>query len=130
MLLFVSIFGVEYFELVETTDKAIDKERFQQFIERSNYIRASSIVYQLDNASIHNFEIERTIRQSPYSPDLNPVEKVFGLIKARLRQHEYSLSTLKSIILQVVSSISADDVRPHFLHCQRLWKDNEYSDRD
>jgi transposase len=63
-------------------------------------------VIVMDNASIHKNKKTRDIIEKaghellflpPYSPDLNPIEKVFGTIKRMLKHTEGA--TLKSVIL-------------------------------
>ncbi len=81
----------------------------------------------LDNASVHldvsDFPV---IWQSPYSPDFNPIEKVFGLIKSRMKGYEYTVISLEKIIKEVIKSITKEDVYPFFIHCQKLWRDDNY----
>ncbi len=64
---------------------------------------------QMDNASIHN-DAANVLFQSPYSPDLNPVEKVFGLIKQRMKHEEYSTDSLEDIVTNIVDNISRHDM--------------------
>ncbi len=97
--------GVLYFELIDTTQKAIDKKRFMKCVKRMNYVKPKHYITLLDNASIHgelsvdNFPV---IWQSPYSPDFNPGEKVFALIKSRMKSYEYTTYSLEDIIRRVL----------------------------
>jgi hypothetical protein len=127
LIMFVTWNGILYYELIDTTHKAVDSQRFLDCMKRMNTIKPPHMICQLDNASIHNELSDiKVIWQPPYSPDFNPIEKVFGLIKSRLKGFEYSTFTLENVIKMVISSITADDVRPFFLHCSRLWHDDSY----
>ncbi len=112
--------GVFYYELIDTTHKAVDQQRFDDCMKRMNQTRPRHMIVQLDNASVHGNVQVPVIWQSPYSPDLNPIEKVFGLLKARMKGYEYSTDTLRGIVEKVVASLSITDIRAFFTHCSRL----------
>ena len=118
--------GVLYHELINTTKQAVDKQRFGECLKRMNILKPKHMIIQLDNASIHGKVDIPVIWQSPYSPDLNPIEKVFGMIKSRMKGYEYSTDTLQEIIAKVVKGLSPNDIRPFFSHCSRLWNDETY----
>jgi len=72
----------------------------------------------MDNASIHHVDevlqiIEnagaKVIFLPPYSPDLNPLEPVFGKVKAILKENDK--------IFQACYS-------PRGISCNGIWKDN------
>jgi len=85
LLMFVSLNGVEYYELVDTTERAIDSQRLSEFITRCNASRPTHVLFLLDNASVHDSaSLPNVIWQSPYSPDLNPIEKVSLLYREGL----------------------------------------------
>lgn len=55
-----------------------------------------------------------------YSPDFNPIELSFSLLKARLRNVRWSHEGVDAVILQLygeVMSISAQDCRAFYAHC-------------
>ena len=83
---------------------------------------------KVDESSMSQFffSLSLLIWQSPYSPDFNPIEKVFGLIKSRMKSHEFSTDTLCGIIEKVIESLTVNEIRPFFSHCSRLWKDELY----
>lgn len=129
LILFVSWTGVIHYELINTTNKAVDRKRFIECIKRLNHVKPSHLITLLDNASIHgDLTIDKfpVIWQSPYSPDFNPVEKVFGLIKSRMKSYEYTTYSLETIIQQVISNVTAADIQSFFIHCSRLWADKNY----
>ena len=102
---------------------AVTGETFYSFIENSllphlmpfNGTNEHSVVI-MDNASIHHIEgISELITsagafliyQPPYSPDLNPLEKVFSSIKSYLKANEALLQVtddIETILLQTTVS--------------------------
>ena len=55
-----------------------------------------------------------------YSPDFNPIELSFSLLKARLRNVRWSHEEIDAVFLQLygeVMSISAQDCRAFYTHC-------------
>ena len=89
----------ECIEYNQTQDGAYNAEEFAAFLEaladRFPKVREGDVTLVMDNAPIHHAAIvrdclnENGIRpfyQPPYSPDLNPIENVFGMIKARDRR--------------------------------------------
>jgi len=86
---------VESFRLL---DGAYNRESFMDFI-KSSYSRgcfSNAPVLVMDNVRFHHcLEIQEYLVSKdvqllflpPYSPDLNPIENVFSIIKARLNKH-------------------------------------------
>lgn len=67
----------------------------------------------LDNASFHKSERTRRLVESKgcylkylpaYSPDLNPIEKQWGILKARIKKHRKKDQTLSESITSVFQS--------------------------
>lgn len=91
----------------DPTRGTIDQERFEMWVEYflcptlGDYSTcAPRSVVVLDNASIHHSDrvVElikstgaRVIYTAPYSPDLNPIELMFGLYKASLRRYSVNM---------------------------------------
>ena len=73
----------------------------------------------LDNATIHHSEeivnlIEsrgaKIIHLPPYSPDLNPIELMFGVYKSALKRfYNEKLSVAHTFALQAVTSVTANN---------------------
>ena len=113
----------------------VDTKRFIEFIENKliktkvlgNYVlgEANSIVV-LDNASIHNDpEVRRLIASvgaelvmsSPYSPDLNPIKKMFSVYKASLRRNFYSGKHWYEMHEEGLSAVTPAIAYSEFKHC-------------
>lgn len=114
----------------------INGERFSYFIEKCllpplkpfNYVNEMSVV-NMDSASIHHTEhnidlIEqmgaKIIFLPPYSPDLNPLEPVFGKIEAILKDNNSLFQTTLScsaLITMAFSMITKQDCCNFVSHC-------------
>lgn len=58
----------------------------------------------------------------PYSPDLNPIEKLWSKVKALLRNLRVrSLNTLDEAIRFALNCVSADDCAGYYLFWELLW---------
>ena len=81
----------------------------------------------MDNASTHHCnEVEYFICQTgalllytaPYSPDLNPIEKMFNIYKTYLKRHEDEFSVdYRKIHLEALESATKDNAIEEFRHC-------------
>ena len=94
--------------------------------------RQKQFVVLMDNASIHRCWIVRdTLRwhwtdcvfNCPYSPQLNPIETYFSLLKRRVRGHQLStrISMVRST-LEEIRSLSQADIGYAFQTMMRNWK--------
>jgi len=126
--------GMVYYEFVDTTAKAIDSSRFNQFLHRLSLRLPKASIIVMDNASVHKpAYVKDIVRQqhlmylfqSPYSPDYNPIEFVFGWIKQHLQRYEYSTDTLEDIIQTAIANLTPELVAKFVLHCQHVWEDEE-----
>jgi hypothetical protein len=88
-----------------------------------NELDLRSLVFQQDNASIHtrNF-LKEWFRNQPFSllqwhaqsPDLNPIEHLWALVKRRLNQYEsppFGMLELWDRVQDVWCSISVEECR-------------------
>jgi len=112
------------------TRGTISSDRFRMWVEEKllpllgNHEKCEprSIVV-MDNASIHNDIkdlIESTgaklIYTAPYSPDLNPIELMFGSYKAALRRH--NKESWDRAHNYGLASVTPDIARAYFRHCK------------
>jgi hypothetical protein len=65
----------------------------------------------------------------PYSPDLNPIELSFSIIKQRLKREERTLMALSKLpddspvyshLFRTVYSITSEEAQSFFRHCQYM----------
>jgi transposase len=100
----------------------IDGEKFREFIKQLPYPPGSIIL--MDNASIHKGASEKVIKDKgyialytpPYSPEYNPVENVFSIIKCRFRAAWPWVSGVDTCILETTRQISPEAIRSVFAH--------------
>ena len=93
----------------------------------------------MDNASIHcNERVEELIRANsleirylpPYSPDLNPIELTFGILKAWIRANFHRLwlyfqGSFDEFLKYAIENSSCDAyLRQHFRHDGYLFEDD------
>jgi transposase len=116
----------------------IDRDRFKLWVEvylipvLGNYEAGEprSLVV-LDNASIHHDDdivmlIEsvgaRVLFTAPYSPDLNPIEYMFGKYKEKLKRHHGSPhregADMVTCHIRALLSITSADAGSLFRHCK------------
>ncbi len=105
-----------------------DTEVFRAYVEQvlAPTLRAGDIVV-LDNLSPHKSDrtlslIEQRGAQvlflPAYSPDLNPIEKMWSKIKACLRRAQArTASALLAAIASALASITSQDAMNWFAHC-------------
>ena len=111
----------------------IDTDRFKLWLENcllpilGNYEQGQprSLVV-LDNASIHHDdEIVRMIEETgahilysaPYSPDLNPIEYMFGKYKKMLQRYSYEGLDHATAHIKAMLSIRPRDAGGYYRHC-------------
>jgi hypothetical protein len=93
-------------------------------------------VVVLDNASIHHDPrivalIEGAgavaLYLSPYSPDYNPIELVFGWIKAYMKRHFSSQPIGNHIdaLMTAFDTVGEENARAFFRHCGLRGEDEE-----
>ena len=108
----------------------VDRRRFAQWVEQKlcpvlgKYaLSQKNSIVVFDNATIHHSEEivdliqargAKTIYLPPYSPDLNPIELMFGQYKVMLeRFFNEQLSVAHTFALQSVTSVTANN---YFYH--------------
>ena len=106
-----------------TKDGAYKADDFVEFLgalaEHFPQVHDGEVTLVMDNAPIHHASIVRDfyaetgikhIFLPPYSPDLNPIENVFGLIKARYLGQGVANSREEMVdrILNVIDEINND----------------------
>ena len=110
----------------------IDKDRFVRWLDErlvdllGDYsLGEPRSVVVLDNASIHHDDeivdlIEstgaRVLFTAPYSPELNPIEYMFGKYKKMLQRFVYDHDMATSHLM-ALHSITPRDARAYFRHC-------------
>lgn len=111
-----------------TLDGAIDTEAFRAYVCEvlGPSLRAGDIVV-MDNLSPHKSEATLAliaargaeVRFLPaYSPDLNPIEKMWSKVKASLRQAEARTpAELLEAIASSLAAITPNDARGWFASC-------------
>ena len=111
-----------------TVDGATTGEVFRAYVEHvlAPTLRPGDIVI-LDNLSAHkNADAIRLIEEAgayvmplpPYSPDLNPIEKMWSKIKECLRNAKArSQQTLDEAIAYALTTVTAEDAHGWFTSC-------------
>ena len=111
-----------------TVEAAVDGDCFEAYVKR---LLAPSLgpgdVVVMDNLSSHKRPaVEALVRARgarvlwlpPYSPDLNPIEKMWSKIKQALRKAKARTErTLRKAIARALATVTADDARGWFQSC-------------
>lgn len=120
-------------QLRTDSNTALDWSEFVRDLIKTGRLSSEDFLI-FDNAAVHtrNDETEAlfatlelhgiTARRLPtYSPELNPIEMVFGYIKNRLRSGNSTLSTMsfQDRLQEAIGSISVALVRSFFVKCLR-----------
>ena len=97
--------------------------QFATFFYEADFKSNERKIFVLDNAPIHRSYYSESdvmtylqrnrmvLFQSKYSPDLNPIEMVFGFTKKRVKQTEQGLQELRDVVEAAVKEISVEDCR-------------------
>jgi transposase len=112
---------VIYYKLVKEN---VDAVIFKNFMEHlyENHIHGHKIV--LDNARIHHAKIVKEymdtidnefIFNAPYTPDYNPIEKVFGKLKRNINKSlDTSIKNLFKIVKSTFKNISSTELNNYY----------------
>jgi transposase len=107
---------------------ATDEAAFRTYVEGVLIpaLRPGDIVV-LDNLPAHRAKgVARRLRQAgagvwylpPYSPDYNPIEKIWAKVKAFVRQAKArTTEALWEALAQALRTVTAEDCRNSFAHC-------------
>ena len=136
LLMCIAPDGIVFYETKCGSFKASD---FVAFLEalgaRFQEVRDGEVCLVMDNARIHHatsatqYLAENGIDHvylPPYSPDLNPIENVFGVLKARYRQRGVvrNRREMESLIKDVIDEMNLDmDNEPFY------WRMREFVQR-
>ena len=103
-------------------------ENFKQYLESDllPYLNRDSVLV-MDNRKSHHAKVVKDLLDSsgiryiylpPYSPDLNPIEKLWSKVKALLRKFKArTLDDLSDAIQRAFQSISSSDCSGWFRSC-------------
>ena len=132
----IPIMSVEGIHDVSLFEGNVNGARFEHFLRNSllpilqpfNYVNKHSVVI-MDNASIHHIDsivnlIEtqvgaRLLFLPPYSPDLNPLEEVFGQVKAIMKNNTslFQVSTCPRALLTLAfNMVTIEDCTSYITH--------------
>jgi len=111
-----------------TVDGATDSEVFQTYVRHAlcPTLRQGDVVI-MDNLSPHKSELTLSLLEQAgvqilflpaYSPDLNPIEKMWSKVKACLRTAEArTQATLSGAIASALESVTPQDAANWFASC-------------
>lgn len=111
-----------------TIDGATDTEVFHAYVEQILVptLRRGDIVI-LDNLAAHKNDRTEALMKAagaevrflpPYSPDLNPIEKMWSKVKQLLRSAEArTLPELQAAVAAALEKVTAQDARGWWVSC-------------
>jgi transposase len=110
-------------------DGAVDKKMFAAYMEDMLLPKlVSGDIVIMDNLSSHknSFDTNKFTLQGvtikylpPYSPDLNPIEKMWSKVKAKLKEYQATeADTLFQAIAEAFRSITASNAKGWFQSCE------------
>lgn len=106
----------------EITNENTNNKIFSNFINNLPYPKGTYLL--MDNASFHSIKTlqpiidkkgYKIINTPPYSPEYNPIELVFGIIKEKYYNLRYSLKYFN--ILNVVKNLTNNITRKTIFNC-------------
>lgn len=128
LILAISYEGPELFHILRhVAGEGVKELAFMKYLMFLHQMLPKDRVFVLDNAKVHTsklmrkvvnamFNDGRTVQfQAVYSPELNPIELVFGIVKRRLSNHP-GMQQPRSLLQDVemcVDSITVNDCK----HC-------------
>jgi len=114
--------------VTKVMDVNVTSEPFADFIDRLDVPTGSVIL--LDNASIHRTDLVRKVAARkeflllytpPYSPEFNPIEMVFGILKNSYYKMRYTTEdTIPEMIAKCIRNLSKDMYGRMFRHVQQV----------
>ncbi len=132
----IGINGHIHSEIVDSSTTTVTKDVFENYLRHTCSQLPVGSVLVIDNAPVHLLDITvmneieeiyeiAILRQSPYSPDLNPIELVFSFLKTELKRFQWSHETFVGILSQVLQKVSAELCQAFIYHCSHSWIQNE-----
>lgn len=109
-------------------DGAVDKPMFSAYMEDVllHTLKDGDIVI-MDNLSVHknSFDIKKFTSRNiqikylpPYSPDLNPIEKMWSKMKAKIKEYQATdAESLFSAIKGALKTVTASNAKGWFKSC-------------
>ena len=120
---------IVFYEMKDGAYRASDYVAFlQALMAMFPQVQRGEVCLVMDNARIHHAEQSREFLEEnhvrhvflpPYSPDLNPIENVFGVLKARYRRLGVVQTNeqMKRRMVDVIAVLNLDmDVQPFYDH--------------
>ena len=130
LLLAMTNHGKLHYEIHKDT---INGKKFCTFMQNINIPKSSTIL--LDNASIHKSQTLKDIVAQkqcnlmftpPYSPQFNPIELVFGILKQEFYKQRYDATfSMSTIIEKCISKLDINHVIKTFNHVKKIVKNTK-----
>jgi transposase len=110
-------------------DGPVDAERFVDFIEHKlrPYLTKADVII-MDNCRTHHAKLVteklrelsiRSVFMPPYSPELNPIEESWSVIKGKLKQNKArTIATYVDGLMDAKKSIDAEKAKAFFKHAK------------
>jgi transposase len=110
-------------------DGAVNSDKFIHFIENKLADRmGGNDVLIMDNSNVHHSKAVmacfkknqiKTLYMSPYSPELNPIEEAWSIVKNRLRREKArTLSTYLQAMGKAQKCVTPDKAQAFFKHAE------------
>lgn len=128
----ISQFSLSYYKLI---DGSFNGERFLEFLVGAvnEGVLRRNVVLVMDNAPIHKTIVVKEFLEShqievvylpPYSPDLNPIENFFSMVKSRysaIRPRAVTREVLKINVGNVLENLNGEDVQFFENLIRKMW---------
>ena len=122
LLVAITASGVVDYKIQST---CFNSESFNDFIENLN-VRDCKIV--MDNVAFHKTKIVsntckrkniETVFIPPYSPEYNPIEMFFSVLKSHVRLENVNVTKSDSVVQDAINNIRSRDYSNMFRHCAK-----------
>ena len=106
----------------------VNQNDFLEFMLHLHRTAALRYIFVMDNARIHKSKFmkrfwgamkregRRIVFQAKYSPELNPIEYVFGFLKRRLKQHDQEPRDLYEDVELCVQTLTSEECEKTINH--------------
>lgn len=126
--------GDIHYQILNTAQHGVSGMDFGQFLQGLFPLLADNAILIMDNAQIHKTtEVQDILNlsglvhffQSPYSPDFNPIELLFGSLKGFLRDLVFQEGPLvmDHAIEYCIDQITVQHIQSFIQHCSNIWHD-------